>query len=266
MKLETFVKKAQEAMNSKGGNLKVDGVWGDKTTNEAEKYEFKVEAFLEENRPSDFLDGYASTNNIIEPTFVILPEIEFVNRGNYSTVSGKFKGLTVHYTVSGRSSKNARSVVEYLKSRGFGCMVMDEDGIIYIPKNFDIFKSWGYHSGVSKWKGIKNVSDHFAGMEICCWGRGSSVGPIREVNETEGYVIAGKYQEYTKAQEKSLINFILWAKSKNSEFDLDYVVGHDELRKEAGLKGDKQDPGGSLSMTMPDLRNLLKTKAIEFGI
>jgi hypothetical protein len=29
-------------------------------------------------------------------------------------------------------------------------MVMDENGIIYIPKNFDIFKNWGNHSGVSK--------------------------------------------------------------------------------------------------------------------
>ncbi|MGJ1432459.1 hypothetical protein ACR79M_13135 [Sphingobacterium spiritivorum] len=35
----------------------------------------------------------------------------------------------------------------------------------------------------------------------------------------------GKYQQYTEAQEKSLINFILWAKSKNRTFDLDYICG-----------------------------------------
>ena len=32
------------------------------------------------------------------------------------------------------------------------------------------------------------------------------------------------------------------------------VTFKDELRKEAGKLGDKQDAGGSLSMTMPKLR------------
>lgn len=76
----------------------------------------------------------------------------------------------------------------------------------------------------------------------------------------------GKYQQYTEAQEKSLINFILWAKSKNRTFDLDYITGHDELRKEAGKTGDKQDPGGSLSMPMQELRDLVKTKATALAI
>lgn len=157
-------------------------------------------------------------------------------------------------------------MVQYLESKKFGCMVMDEHGVIYIPEGFDVLTEWGSHSGVSKWKGISNVSDRFAGMEICCWGIGSSVGPFREVKTAEGYIVAGKYQQYTAAQEQSLINFILWAKTKNEEFDLDYVVGHDELRKEAGKLGDKQDPGGSLSVTMPAFRDLIKARAIELGI
>ena len=266
MKIETLVKKAQEAMNKMGAKLIVDGKWGPKSTQEAENYQFKIEAFPDTIPDSPINDDPANISDIIEPTFVILEQVEFANRGNYATSSGKFKGLTVHSTISGRTAKNAKSIVAYLKSKGYGCMVMDEDGIIYIPKNFNVFKNWGYHSGISKWNGIKNVSDQFAGMEICCWGKDSEAGPFRTVKSSEGYIVSGKYQQYTEAQEKSLINFILWAKSKNKEFDLDFVAGHDELRKEAGKLGDKQDPGGSLSMSMPAFRALIKSKAAELGI
>ncbi|WP_131539929.1 N-acetylmuramoyl-L-alanine amidase [Pedobacter nototheniae] len=267
MENETLVKKAQEAMNRKGANLKVDGKWGPKSTAAAEDFEFKVEAIRDNaSMPADIAMVNKTIAGITEPVFVTVKGIKFKDRGNYATPSEKFKGLTVHYTVSGRTAANAEGVINYLKNEGFGCMVMDENGIIYIPEQFDIFKNWNYHSGVSKWKGITNVSDYFAGMEICCWGLGSAVGPYREVKVAEGYIVAGKYQKYTEAQEKSLINFILWAKSKNDEFDLDYVAGHDELRKEAGKVNDKQDPGGSLSMPMAALRDLVKAKATELGI
>jgi hypothetical protein len=267
MNLATLVKKAQAAMNLSGAGLDVDGDWGPKTKLAATKFEFRVDAILEEEErlPKNEITG-AADFQITEPIIVVLDEFQYKNRGNYKTDSGKFKGLTVHYSVSGRSAKGARGVVEYLQSMGYGCMVMDESGIIYVPKNFDIFQSWGSHSGKSKWKGIKNVSDQFAGIEICNWGKDSKVGPYRDVTTAEGYVVAGRYQQYTDVQEKSLINFLLWAKTKNPEFDLDYVVGHDELRKEYGLLGDKQDPGGSLSMTMPQLRDLIKAKALELGI
>jgi len=267
MKIETLAKKAQEAMNKKGATLTVDGKWGPLSEAAADAYEFKIEAISDSlSAPLVLEVPDHDLTRIIEPTFVIVNGSKFKDRGNYETPSGKFKGLTVHYTVSGRTSSTAKSMVEYLESQGFGCMVMDENGIIYIPRDFDVFKKWGYHSGVSKWKGLSNVSDHFAGMEICCWGKGSSIGPFRDVTVAQGYIVAGKYQQYTEAQEKSLINFILWAKSKNEEFDLDYVAGHDELRKEAGKLGDKQDPGGSLSMSMPAFRDLIKAKANELGI
>jgi N-acetyl-anhydromuramyl-L-alanine amidase AmpD len=97
-------------------------------------------------------------------------------------------------------------------------------------------------------------------MEVCNWGKNSTVGPFREVNKAEGYIVSGKYQSFTKAQEAALINFILWAKTKNKTFDLDYVVGHDELRAEAGKRGDKSDPGGSLRYLCPLLGHRLRQK------
>jgi hypothetical protein len=195
-----------------------------------------------------------------DPVFKVVKGKKFTSRGKYSTKSGMFSGLTIHYTVSGNAPTG---VVGWLADQGYGCMVMDYDGVIWIPEGFDVLQHWGHHSGVSKWNGRSSVSDVFAGMEICCWGLSSKVGPFRTVTTKEGYVVAGKYQAYTEAQEKSLINFCMWAKKHNPEFSLDNVVGHDELRKEAGKLGDKQDPGGSLSMPMTKFRELLKKEYVQ---
>jgi len=201
--------------------------------------------------PEDFLKG------IVEPEFVVVKGVRFKDRGAYKTPSGRFEGLVVHYTVSGRTAASARAVVAYLAKQGYGCMVMDEDGKIYIPEGFDIFRNWNNHAGVSAWGNRTNLNLYYAGMEICCWGRGSKEGPFREVTTLTGNIWPGKYQQYTEAQEKSLINFILWARTKNPEFKLENVVGHDEVRAKAGKPGAEHDPGASLSMTMHDLRNLL---------
>lgn len=193
-----------------------------------------------------------------EPRFEVVRGVKFAERGNYKTKSGKFSGLVVHYTVGGRTRTSAISTLRYLANHKdrLGCMVMDEDGIIYIPEGFDPIREWGYHAGVSKWNGVSGVSSIFAGMEICCWGRNSKVGPFRE-SAGEANIIKGKYQTYTEAQEKALINFCLWALAVNPEFKVGNIVGHDELRTQAGRHGDKQDPGASLSMTMPQFRSTI---------
>lgn len=199
---------------------------------------------------------------IKEPTFVVVKEVKFKPRGPYKTASGNFSGLVVHYTVSGRTEASAKANLHWLAKTNIGCMVMDGDGKIYIPEEFNIFNQWAPHAGVSKWGGYEQVSNRFAGMEICCWGTevDRATGLIRESVANEN-IIAGKYQAYTDAQEESLINFILWALKKNPEFKIENVVGHDELRAAAGRKGDKTDPGASLSMTMPTFRALLAEKA-----
>ena len=193
----------------------------------------------------------------IQPEFKVINGVRFKTHGNYKTKSGMFSGLVIHYTVSGRTPDSAIGVVKYLAKKGYGCMTMDEDGIIYIPENFDVLKSVAWHAGKSKWDNKSGLSKYYAGMEICCWGRGSDVGPFRE-SDGEANIIKGKYQKYTEAQEKSLTNFILWALEQNNEFKIDNVVGHDEIRAEAGYPGGKQDPGASLSMTMPKYREYLK--------
>ena len=258
MNLEEVIKTLQESMNKKGESLVVDGSWGPKTEAAAEKYDFHIEAVKDDMTPIlPIIPPQDIISSIMEPIFKTVKGVKYKDRGNYNTDSGMFSGLTVHYTVSGNAPTG---VVNWLSSQGYGCMVMDYDGVIYVPEDFDFLRSWGYHAGVSKWNGRSSVSDVFAGMEICCWGLNSKVGPFRTVTTEQGYVVAGTYQQYTEAQEKSLINFCLWAKKHNPEFSFDNVVSHDELRREAGRLGDKQDCGGSLSMPTFKLRELLKNE------
>lgn len=245
----------QKAMNKKGESLTVDGSWGPKTEAAAAKYFFEVEALKDDMTPALPQKEEVPLLKSEDPIFKTVHGVKFKDRGNYKTDSGMFSGLVVHYTVSGNAP---RGVVNWLAGQGYGCMVMDYDGVIYVPEDFDVLRSWGYHAGVSKWNGRSSVSDVFAGMEICCWGINSKYGQFRTVTREQGYVVAGTYQQYTEAQEKSLINFCLWAKKHNPEFSFDKICGHDETREQAGHLGAKQDPGGSLSMTMPKLRELLK--------
>ena len=265
MNQQEINKLIQESMNKKGESLKVDGDFGPKTQAAAEKYDFHIEAVKDDMTPEEPIDKPEYEPFLVtEPKFVVIKGVRFKDRGHYKTPSGKFSGLVVHYTVSGNSERSAKGVVEWLAGQGYGCMVMDLNGVIYLPEGFAYMTDYGYHAGVSKWGDRSSVSDIFCGLEICSWGRNSPASvpenEIRTVTTEQGYVVAGRYQKYTEAQEKSLINFCLWAKSLNTEFSFDNIVGHDEIRREAGKLGDKQDPGGSLSMTMPQLRNLLKSQ------
>ena len=249
-----YNKLLQRVLNASGENLAEDGLFGKMTIAAASKYDFAITA-----RPKTVVETLnPAGQKFVEPTFVVVKGTKF-QTGKYKTKSGKFAGLVVHYTVSGRNANSAIAVVKYLASKGYGCMVMDENGIIYIPEDFDIFTMSAAHAGDSEWNGRRYLNGYYAGMEICCMGRGSSVGPFR-TSKGEANINPGTYQEYTAAQEASLINFCLWAASKNPEFSLGEVCGHDEARAEFGKPGDKSDPGASLSMTMPQFRKLLASK------
>jgi len=195
------------------------------------------------------------------PKIVKVPGVHY-KESRYKTASGLADGLIVHYTVSGDSEKTAIGVLKGLAKRGLGCMVMDEDGIIYAPESFDIFKDAAGHAGKSKWNGRVGLSSYSMGMEICNWGKLDDKSRKLQNNgirssAKNANIIKGDYEKYTPAQEASLINFCRWAKANNSAFKYENVCGHDEARTAYGLPGDKSDPGASLSMTMPQFRELL---------
>lgn len=192
---------------------------------------------------------------IADPVFVKLKGIRF-KESSYLTPSKTFEGLVVHYTVSGRSAKSAEGVASYLAKKGYGCMTMDENGIIYIPEDFDVLRDAAAHAGASKWGGRNGLNRYFAGMEICGWGRSDKKDEKygrTKYNDDPKFGPKGYYQPFTAKQEQALLNFIAWAKKKNPAFKIANIAGHHEVSP-----GRKQDPGASLSFTMDELREKAK--------
>lgn len=186
------------------------------------------------------------------PRFEKVPGVRFKEIGRYRTDSGMFAGLVVHYTVSGRTRKAAIGVLQYLAKNGLGCMVMDENGIIYVPEDFDVLRDAAYHAGKSSWGKYNSVSSVFAGMEVCCMGRRPNGPSVKSTDmhwEKTGNIAEGWYELFTPEQVKALDNFVAWASDHNPEFKIANLVGHDEVSP-----GRKTDPGGSLGMTMADYR------------
>lgn len=177
------------------------------------------------------------------------------------------RGAVVHYT-AGRFKGGLRKAIDTMvggKKNKFTFLVISEDG--EVVQGFPLNK-WGWHAGKSSHPSLPgSVSDELIGIEICNAGllekRGSKYyswygleipeDQVRHVKKNTENQRAGYYHKYTQAQEDALINLLLWLKRNNPKvFDLSLVLGHDEVST-----GRKQDPGGSLSMTMPNFRKHL---------
>lgn len=194
---------------------------------------------------------------------------------------GKYKknypiGAVVHFT-SGRD-ETEQQAIDTLKwgiTMKYSFFVISPNGQVYQSLPLD---KWGFHCGDSGWEGLgQKLSDQLVGIEVCCAGNvnkisdekykawfGQEYSPhqIREIKYNTDNQKAGFYRKYTASQEMALTELILWLKENNPEvFNLDYVLGHDEV---SGPKGigywRKTDPGGSLSYTMPEYRDFLKSR------
>lgn len=192
---------------------------------------------------------------------------EAKTKGSYK--HGYPEGAIVHFT-AGHHRSLASSIETQLKNK-LCYFVIDADG--NIAQNFPL-DSWGYHAGKSKWPGLGNgVSDNLVGIEVQCGGKLEKKGnkwqtwfgktipasERRQVQHSDNQQ-AGTYHKYTQAQEKALEALLLWLKKNNPEvFSLDLVLGHDEVSGPKGLGYyRKNDPGGSLSMTMSKYRDHLE--------
>jgi N-acetyl-anhydromuramyl-L-alanine amidase AmpD len=195
------------------------------------------------------------------PTIVTVKGVRYRTHGKFKTRSGGPLGAVIHFTVSGRTAKSAENVVRYMASQGLGCLVMDENGIFYAPEGYNYLRDVVYHAGKSQWKGYSGMSAYCVGIEICNWGTDATLRKakdIRIVDSKRDNQKPGIYQRYTEAQEKSLIRFLRYLRKTSKDFSVEYVVGHDEIAPQR-----KADPGGSLSMTMPELRQLIGQTRVE---
>jgi len=194
---------------------------------------------------------------------IVETSIEVKTRGRYITPSKGPRGLVIHYTAGHYGgSQEAKGTLINLADQGLGCLVMDTDGKIYRAKNQGM-NDTAWHCGKSSWLGTSGLSRYLLGMEVCCAGKLSNEGrswygeyiPLKNrriiASKTDNQK-PGTYHAFTTLQEHSLINFCLWQLDVNQEFEIDWIVGHDEI---APMR--KSDPGGSLSMSMPDFRDIV---------
>lgn len=189
--------------------------------------------------------------------------IPYAERLKPMKAAGKYpkgypEGLIVHFS----AGSSMRSTMDWGREQGYMFLGIDKEGNVYQTNPLN---EWGHHAGVSSWPGIgSSVSNRLIGVELDCAGKLSSAGPGkwkswfgRIVGEDKVRTVVGKdnqkkgtYEKYTEAQEAALFDLIVWLKTNNpSVFKVDWVLGHDEVAPSR-----KDDPGGALSMTMPELR------------
>jgi N-acetyl-anhydromuramyl-L-alanine amidase AmpD len=194
-------------------------------------------------------------------------------RGEYA--HGYPVGAIVHFT-AGHDTQTLEEAMDEQIKNGYTYFFIDKDG--NIVQNFPL-NEWGYHCGESKWPGLgSSCHSKLVGIEVACAGQLESNGapwfsksktplPADQIRKVPGLdnMEEGLYQKYTREQEEALTKLILWLYHNNPNvFNLDYVLGHDEVSGPKGLGWRrKNDPGGSLSSTMTQFRDKLKTLAAQ---
>lgn len=229
----------------------------------------------------------ANEKKLWYPDAVVRQDIKRAARGTYPNQYPI--GAIVHFTAGHYSQGVSNAVNSIASSPYFFCSIGIDGKFVQANP----FNQWGSHAGESSWvfNGQKHsgVSSLLVGIEMNNPGRlvkkddgfytywdEKFAQPIdkkivRTFDKDKENIQAGHYLPYTKEQESGLVEFLLWAKRNNPDvFNLDYVLGHDEVAGDTtyadeasgfGLSHDrKNDPGGALSMTMPELREHLKTE------
>lgn len=194
-----------------------------------------------------------------------LPELrKLPTKGVYK--NGVPEGLIIHYT-AGNRDQSPYSALQSAYAQGFCYFFIDAKGTIY--QQFDLNK-WGQHAGLSTCPvtNRKNVSKLYAGVEIACAGKliqnedkyftwfGKRVlnDDVREFDGSDTQFGKGFYQKFTIPQEQALLTLCL-SFIKIFGISPEFILGHDEVAQFR-----KEDPGGSLSCSMSEFRNILRNK------
>lgn len=187
-------------------------------------------------------------------------------------------GLVIHWTAGRFDKPTPNNAVQSIKQgidNGYQYLCCDVDGAIIQTNPLN---EYGYHAGESAWviDGVKKsgMSQYLVGLEVNCAGKLERKGDkyftwfdleipeseVRFVPVNKENIAAGYYHKFTYAQEAAIFNFCLWLKMNNPDvFNLDLVLGHDSCSGPEGIgHWRKTDPGGSLSMTTREFREMLK--------
>lgn len=280
----SLVRELQEDLNILGANIKADGVFGSLTqaavisfqkkyslTSDgivgpitSRKLEEAVRAetdFEDEEEHEDRPDIESPGQGHLWCPFAVRLSKDMTTRGYYQ--KGYPEGAIVHFT-AGRcdTEDDMISSMDWGRSSGYAFFGIGPKGVIYQAHPLN---RWGYHAGSSSYQGLgSSVSQYAVGIEVASagrldagnrswFGRVYEAARVRTVGRRDN-MIAGSYVKYTEAQEKSLEALLLWLKlNKPDVFEIKFILGHDEVSP-----GRKNDPGGALSMTMPELRKRIE--------
>jgi hypothetical protein len=193
-------------------------------------------------------------------------------QGKY--LMGHPQGAIIHFTAGRRSYKGRKdyetgeqAMENSIAEKSYTYFVIGMDGTVWQSVPID---RWGYHAGKAYHSKLNttDVSSRCVGIEICnagllqygtAWFKESF--PETEIRilkpgEYQNCKRGGQFLKYTAAQEESLEDLLLWLNNNSAVFSLDCVYGHDEVAPDR-----KTDPGGALSMSMPDYRKYLIEKS-----
>jgi hypothetical protein len=176
------------------------------------------------------------------------------------------EGMVVHFT----AGSSAESSISWGKEQGYAFFMVKKDGTLVQTHSL---KRWGHHAGSSSWPGLgSGISNKTVGVEVdCAGGLDMKAGKLTSwfgrvvperlarYSKANANIKAGWYEAYTPEQEDTLFRLAVWLKKNNPKvFNLDYVVGHDEV-----APARKNDPGAALSMTMPEFRRKIKEEYMK---
>jgi len=174
------------------------------------------------------------------------------------------EGLIVHFTAGG---DDAGGTCDYLRQKGYPCLVLAKNGEIL--QGFPASEG-GAHSGTVH-------HNTMVGVEIVNGGKLTPLAdgsgktwfdkliPAANCRDFKAPAakapqVSGRYEKYTEIQEQKLIKLCLWYKEQAPTiFSFDNVLGHDEACSLSGQQGRKNDPGGSLTTSMPKFREHLQS-------
>jgi N-acetyl-anhydromuramyl-L-alanine amidase AmpD len=179
--------------------------------------------------------------------------------------AGKPFGITVHHA----ADRDLEQVEAYGAEEKIGYhLIIDRDGLIHQTCFLDTQVA---HAGNAKWKGLSPNRTHVA-VSLLSWGRLTKKGDTFQAwssaevpndSAIERPDFRGKLAFWDSATEKQ--EAALWKVLMKLclEFSIDpaNICGHDEC---ALPKGRKDDPGGILSKTMPEVRAYIKAALDAF--
>lgn len=173
-------------------------------------------------------------------------------------------------TPQGMGKKSMESAI---KDQAYAYFINDQSGTIHQGNSLDQF---GYHCGESYWPSLgSSLSDKLVGIENQSAGKLEKVSEgvykayfttvekgdkyfyeheVRHIKTKTDHRQVGTYHKFTEAQEKGLVDLLMWLKHSNPiVFSFDNVLSHCEVSPKR-----KSDVGGALSMSMPEFREFLK--------